>query len=61
MKRGLEQAEPPRLGADDGFLHLCRSAPHLFIGSKAVLVDCVAIHFLDGKSNPVNHEKVESS
>lgn len=54
MKGGLEQTKPPRLGADNGFFHLNRSAdggggsaaPHLLTGGKAVVVNCVAIHFL---------------
>lgn len=54
MKGGLKQAEPPWLRADKSFLHINRSAgcggggvaSHLLAGSKAVLMDCVTIHFL---------------
>lgn len=51
IQGGMEQAEPPRFGANHRFFHLHRSAgdgaaSHLFTGSKTSLLNRVVIHTL---------------
>lgn len=52
IKGGLNQAKPPRLGADQRLFHIHRSASrggassHLFAGSKTILLNRVVIHLL---------------